>query len=208
MNTLPTDSAARKRIPLLRGVLRYFPAALAGVAKCSYEGNEKHNKGEELHHARGKSTDHGDCILRHLIDIQDLESQDAPRELILAEADCLAWRALALAQELYERHGAAPFAPGARLPVPAGVLVEVDDKSDATLIATACSTNAGKTPNAKLPEGYRLVTAGECKEGDMVRQIKYDGEWQEARGLTGANIASQRGIWEFARIPPLDAQQP
>src|SRR5690606_15836721 len=41
--TLPTDSAERKKYPLLRGLLNYFPAALARVSRISYEGNEKHN---------------------------------------------------------------------------------------------------------------------------------------------------------------------
>ena len=63
--TLPTDSAERKNYPLLSGVLRYFPAALAGVARVSKLGNDKHNPGEALYHARGKSKDHGDCIMRH-----------------------------------------------------------------------------------------------------------------------------------------------
>ena len=41
MPTLPTDSAARKAVPLCAGVLRYFPAALAGVARISKAGNER-----------------------------------------------------------------------------------------------------------------------------------------------------------------------
>lgn len=122
--TLPTDSEARKAVPLLAGCLRYFPAALAGVARWSKLGNDKHNPGEPLHHARGKSMDHGDCILRHLSDIQDLVSavERGPHKLdsqaILDEADALAWRACALSQELHERFGGAPLAPGAKLPVP------------------------------------------------------------------------------------------
>ena len=64
--TLTTDSQERKGVPLARGVLDYFPAALAEVARLSKAGNDKHNPGEEMHHARGKSTDHADCILRHL----------------------------------------------------------------------------------------------------------------------------------------------
>lgn len=113
--TLPEDSAERKNIPLLRGLLRYFPAALARVAIISKIGNDKHNPGEELHHARGKSSDHGDCIVRHLMDLQDLTEQKADPKRILEEAGYLAWRALALAQELHEKHGS-PLAPGARLP--------------------------------------------------------------------------------------------
>lgn len=117
--TLPTDSKERKEYPLLRGCLRYFPAALAGVAKVSKEGNDKHNPGEELHHARGKSTDHADCIVRHLMDVQDLLAikdrgdAEGPTEAILREASQLAWRALAYSQELHESFGA-PLAPGAK----------------------------------------------------------------------------------------------
>lgn len=110
--TLPADSQARKQIPLLSGCLRYFPAALAGVARLSKAGNDKHNPGEPLHHARGKSSDHGDCILRHMVDLQDhLAAGDT--EAALDEADAIAWRALALSQELHEAAGA-PMAPGAR----------------------------------------------------------------------------------------------
>lgn len=118
--TLPTDSAVRKDIPLYSGCYTYFPAALAGVAIHSKLGNDKHNPGEPLHHARGKSMDHADCIARHSMDIADFmahrvvwtqEEQDA----ILAEANALCWRALALSQELHEKFGA-PLAPAARLP--------------------------------------------------------------------------------------------
>lgn len=130
--TLPTDSNERKDYALLRGCLRYFPAALAGVARISKIGNDKHNPGEEMYHARGKSMDHGDCIVRHLMDLQDLlaiyekeqikaigsdKALDKLYELqnsIKTEASSLAWRALALSQELHEQFGA-PLAPGAKV---------------------------------------------------------------------------------------------
>jgi hypothetical protein len=121
--TLPTDSTERKSYPLLRGFLRYFPAAIAGVARISKRGNDKHNPGEEMHHARGKSMDHGDCIIRHLMDTEDMlaargRSADKPGPFtdaqILEEVDQLVWRACAYSQELHERLGA-PVAPGARL---------------------------------------------------------------------------------------------
>jgi len=122
--TLPTDSAERKEIPIRSGCIDYFPAAIAGVAKHSVAGNNKHNPGQPLHHARGKSTDHTDCIDRHLTDIADmLAALDRAGncafepEGILAEANALCWRALALSQELHERFGA-PLAPRARLPEP------------------------------------------------------------------------------------------
>ena len=126
--TLPTDSAKRKKYPILSGPVRYFPAALAGIAKVCKDGNDKHNPGEEMHHARGKSSDHGDCIVRHLMDVQDLLAYiERPKpenetgliydaSVLLNEASQLAWRALALSQELHEKYGGAPLAPGARLP--------------------------------------------------------------------------------------------
>jgi len=60
-------SAQRKDIPLYLGFLLYFPDAVAAVARHSKMGNDKHNPGEPLHWAREKSTDHLDCIARHLI---------------------------------------------------------------------------------------------------------------------------------------------
>lgn len=120
--TLPIDSAKRKDIPLYRGLFQYFPAALAGVARLSKQGNDKHSPGEPLHHARGKSTDHADCILRHMMDLGAALAAEGRSDIagvheagILSEADALAWRTLAWSQELHERFGA-PLAPGARLP--------------------------------------------------------------------------------------------
>jgi hypothetical protein len=116
--TLPTDSALRKEYPMLSGCLKYFPAAIAGVARVSKMGNDKHNPGQPMHHARGKSSDHGDCILRHLTDTEDLlaniaRGAGATPEQALLEASQLAWRALAYSQELHERFGS-PLAPGAK----------------------------------------------------------------------------------------------
>lgn len=117
--TLPTDSNERKNYPLYEGCLKYFPAALSGVAKISKLGNDKHNPGQPLHHARGKSMDHGDCILRHLTDVSDLlasldRGSSVDKEQILIEVNQMAWRALAFSQELHERLGVAPLAPGAK----------------------------------------------------------------------------------------------
>jgi hypothetical protein len=137
--TLPTDSAERKDVPLVGGVIRYFPAALAGVARHSLAGNRKHNGDAPLHHARGKSGDHEECAARHLLDLQDLRAAfdrtvnvsnspageyDRVTAAMLAEVDALAWRALALSQELHETYGGAPLAPGARLPEPPVVLID------------------------------------------------------------------------------------
>lgn len=116
--TLPTDSAERKNYPLLSGCLKYFPAALAAIARVSKLGNDKHNPGMPMHHARGKSADHGDCILRHLMDTEDLlaalQRGEGTPEQVLLEASQLAWRALAYSQELHEQLAGAPLAPGAQ----------------------------------------------------------------------------------------------
>lgn len=89
---LPTDAKARKDAPIARGVLDYFPNALAAVAELSRIGNEQHNPGQPMHWARGKSTDHADCILRHLIDRGTIDTDG------VRHATKVAWRALALLQ--------------------------------------------------------------------------------------------------------------
>lgn len=107
-NVLPEDSAARKEIPLCTGLLDYFPDALAYVARISKIGNDKHNPGQPLHHARGKSMDHPDCIARHLIDRGRFDKDG------IRHTGYLAWRALAELQEELEAAGA-PLARGARV---------------------------------------------------------------------------------------------
>ena len=118
--TLPTDSAARKRFPLASGLLDYFPDALAEVANVSWVGNEKHNPGEPLHHARGKSMDHADCIMRHLMqrgefdEVECVNPETGEKTVYrVRHSACLVWRALALLQMELEAAGA-PMARGAR----------------------------------------------------------------------------------------------
>jgi hypothetical protein len=105
--TLPTDPQARKDTPIVRGVLDYFPAALAEVARISKAGNDQHNPGQPMHWARGKSTDHADCVVRHLMERGTIDS-DGMRHSAKA-----AWRALALLQEELEQEGA-PISRGSR----------------------------------------------------------------------------------------------
>ena len=94
---LPLDSADRKRIPMGTGLIDYFPDALAEVARVSQYGNDKHNPGEPLHHARGKSMDHEDCIIRHYVDRYEVDPASG-----LDEAAFMIWRALAFYQQLLE----------------------------------------------------------------------------------------------------------
>jgi hypothetical protein len=108
---LPTDSQSRKDIPLVSGVLDYFPAALAAVAAVSKAGNDKHNPGQPLHWARGKSGDQADALVRHLLERGTTDPDTGQRHSAL-----VAWRALALLQTELEDAGEAPLARGARLP--------------------------------------------------------------------------------------------
>lgn len=107
-DVLPTDPAERKAIPLCSGVLDYFPAALAYIARISKAGNDQHNPGEPLHWARGKSMDHPDCVARHLLQRGTID-KDGWRH-----TGKMAWRALAELQEELEREEGAPVPRGAR----------------------------------------------------------------------------------------------
>lgn len=93
---LSEDPAIRKSTPITTGVLDYFPRALAAVAQCSKAGNDQHNPGQPLHWAKEKSTDHADCIARHLIDRKTVDTDG------IRHAAKLAWRALALLETLLE----------------------------------------------------------------------------------------------------------
>jgi hypothetical protein len=104
---LQTDSKQRKRYPLFSGLMAYFPDACAAVAEVSLIGNEQHNPGQPLHHARGKSTDHLDCILRHAAEAGGFDGK-------IRHSAALAWRALANLQEELENEMGFPLPRGAR----------------------------------------------------------------------------------------------
>lgn len=100
------------------GLLWYFPNALAEVAKVSLIGNQQHNPGEPLHWSRGKSTDHANKILRHLVDAGKKDRSG------IRHSAYMAWRALALLQEELERETGAPLprnvVPPHKAPLPDG----------------------------------------------------------------------------------------
>jgi hypothetical protein len=89
---LPTDAKARKALPLATGCIDYFPDALADVAELSRIGNDQHNPGQPLHWSKHKSSDHDDCLVRHLID-RGKRDTDGVRHRTK-----VAWRALAALQ--------------------------------------------------------------------------------------------------------------
>jgi hypothetical protein len=107
--SLPQEAGARKAAPMAEGLLWYFPNALAEVARVSKAGNDQHNAGQPLHHARNKSTDHADCIIRHLVDAGTIDSDG------MRHSAKVAWRALALLQEELEREEGAPLPRNARV---------------------------------------------------------------------------------------------
>lgn len=95
---LPTDSKARKETPIYSGFMKYFPLAMAAVARLSFKGNEKHNPGQPLHWAREKSTDHGDCIARHQLTVDEIDPENGELHAV-----AVAWRAMAQLELLEEK---------------------------------------------------------------------------------------------------------
>lgn len=89
---MTTDKAQRKERPIARGVLDYFPDAIAEVAYVSYVGNQQHNPGQEMHWSKDKSADHADCLARHLMERGTIDNDG------LRHSAKAAWRALALLQ--------------------------------------------------------------------------------------------------------------
>jgi len=104
---LPQAAADRKAVPVVSGLLDYFPAALAAVAECSKAGNDQHNPGKPLHWDRSKSGDEADALVRHLFDRGTIDTDG------IRHSAKVAWRALALLQKELEAAGA-PVARGAR----------------------------------------------------------------------------------------------
>lgn len=96
-------SAERKMYPVYSGFDMYFRDAIFRVARVSYDGNQKHNPGEPIHWARGKSDDHNDCCARHSL-CADIEQEAAER----------AWRAMAHLQLLLEKKYNITPPPGCR----------------------------------------------------------------------------------------------
>ena len=78
--SLPEDALERKKIPLYKGLIKYFPDALVKVAKISYKGSQQHHPEKGVYWDKSKSSDELDALMRHMID---------------EEWDAVAWRALA-----------------------------------------------------------------------------------------------------------------
>ena len=92
----PDKHAQRKATPIYRGVIKYFPLAIAEVAKCSQLANEQHNPGTEMHWDRSKSGDELDALARHLMDAGTMDDDG------IRHSTKVAWRALANLQKELE----------------------------------------------------------------------------------------------------------
>lgn len=113
LDTLTSEE--RKQHPMYSGLKAYFPDALALVSHVSYAGNAKHNPGEPLHHARGKSMDHQDCVERHATTADDWDVIETEEGTFRVPHRALvAWRALADLQEWAEREYDLSLPPGAQ----------------------------------------------------------------------------------------------
>ena len=94
---LPTNAQERKDKPIFAGVLKYFPLALAEVAKCSKAGNDQHNPGLPLQWTRSKSGDELDALTRHLLEAGTIDTDG------IRHSAKVAWRALANLEKELER---------------------------------------------------------------------------------------------------------
>ena len=86
---LPRDAKERKAIPVYTGFVKYFPKAMAAVAKISMAGGVQHGQlPDEIFWDRSKSGDELDALMRHMLD---------------EEWGQVAWRAMANLEKQLER---------------------------------------------------------------------------------------------------------
>lgn len=90
---LPTEAKERNAYPMFDGLFGYFPNALAAIARLSFIANEQHNPGEPMHWAVGKSPDHANKIMKHMLDHGHMDT-DGTRH-----STKVGWRALALLED-------------------------------------------------------------------------------------------------------------
>jgi hypothetical protein len=96
---LPTNAQERKDIPIYSGFIKYFPLAIAEVARLSKIGNDQHNPGLPLFWDRSKSTDELDAMCRHMVD----EASGVPLDTDgVSHKAKVAWRAMADLQKSLE----------------------------------------------------------------------------------------------------------
>ena len=95
---METDKNKRKQIPIFTGLIKYFPKALAEVARVSYIGNQQHHPDKPLHWDRSKSTDELDALTRHLFQAGETDTDG------MRHSAKVAWRALANLEKELEQN--------------------------------------------------------------------------------------------------------
>ena len=95
---LQLEKERRKNTPIYSGVVKYFPLALAEIARCSMAGQSQHNPDKPLAWDRAKSGDELDALMRHLADHSE-NPMDNDGQLHLAK---ICWRSLAALQKHLE----------------------------------------------------------------------------------------------------------
>tara|TARA_R110002020_G_scaffold147537_1_gene322985 strand:- start:900 stop:1187 length:288 start_codon:yes stop_codon:yes gene_type:complete len=91
------DKDKRKQTPIYTGLIKYFPKALAEVAKVSYMGNKQHHPDKPLHWDRNKSSDELDALTRHLMEAGKIDADG------MRHSAKIAWRALANLEKELEK---------------------------------------------------------------------------------------------------------
>lgn len=91
MNKLPSED--RKGLPIVTGVLDFFPLALAEVSKVSVAGAAQRNSDTLVCKEDVTPDEHADCLIRHLIDRGTFDNDG------VRHSAKVAWRALALLQK-------------------------------------------------------------------------------------------------------------
>lgn len=89
-------AAQRKDVPLYRGFVQYFPDAMCAVAELSMLASKQHGH-TEIHWDKNKSNDHLDCLLRHLVQADEYDTDG------VLHATKVAWRAMAHLQIVLDR---------------------------------------------------------------------------------------------------------
>lgn len=97
VTVVKTEAQKRKGQPIFTGCIAYFPDALLKISEVSLAGNQQHHPGKPLHWEFDKSKDHPDCLVRHMIDFDEPDTDE------VLHAGKVAWRALANLQTLLEK---------------------------------------------------------------------------------------------------------
>lgn len=159
------SSEERKQYPMSSGLLDYFPDSLALISHISWLGNEKHNPGQPLHHARGKSTDHADCVIRHH-STRGQPENGVPLMHMAEEG----WRVLAMLQEALEDYYNLDIAPGAQPPKAEGKAEEPK---------TASEAESDLSRHFDYPEGTEFAVQWTDISGSIARLTATDGPFPD-----------------------------